>query len=245
MTVLVKDENHNLDTRSVLLSSPIYSNLPLYLKDTLYSMGSRRIFKKGRFLFMEGERLDCIYFIISGTCREYYSDEKGEEYLSRIYEPYSFVSLHSAVNQQHIYSYSCRAINTTTCFTFPAKPFLKLATQEAEFCFNIATILSNDYEITCRKNCLCKKTQAVARVAGYLLRQHKTKCIVPGCECRITPCHGFIDLHPISMFAHDISLSRETFSRSLRELHAKGIINNQRGMIHIIDTEKLKMVCGI
>lgn len=243
MPISVKDNADKLSIRNALLDSAIFLNLPLPLQKKLYDTGSLCRFQKGNFLFMEGENLNFIYYIVSGICREYYSDESGQEYLRRIHNQDSYISLHSVANREKIYNYSCLAVKETICFTLPKESFLKLADNEPKLGLNIASVLSGEYEDACRKNCLCNKTQATARVAGYLLKKISAPAVVRSLTA-IKP-HAVIDLRPLGLFASDISLSRETFSRILTEFHLLGVIDHQRGVVNIIDEKKLKVICGL
>lgn len=245
MNMLIKNKAEDTVLQESLLNSPLFFRLPYCLQQKLYGIGSLSTFNRDDDLFREEHKIKTIYYLLSGTCKEFYIDESGEEYIRRSYRPGNYISLHSAFSEQQLYSYYCSAITAATSYSFPREKLNELISDNPQLAGNVISILSEEYESSCRKSCLHKKPQAMARVAGYILRRSKTLCISPDCRCNLKSCHGQIDIRPISLSASNISLSRETFSRVLTRLHRQNIIKNHRGLLSIIDEDKLKKICGI
>lgn len=246
MEILSKYEISEADIRENLLYSPLFFGLSRKLQHELLAMGTLCRWRRNDCLFMDGDTVESVYYLVSGKIKEYYCNGYGYEYLRRVFYPGCYVSLHSVVNQVQSYTYSCVAVRASRCFVLPGKPFHDLLKRKSELCLKAAVLISMDYENSCRKICLCKKARAASRVAGYLLRKYK-----PLCFCALRHCNikhhqqGLIDLRPLELAASDVCLTRETFSRALLKLQGRDIIRCQRGVVEILDEDALKELCGI
>jgi CRP-like cAMP-binding protein len=146
--------------------------------------------------------------------------------------PGSYISLHMTFTETRRYSYYCEALNPSTCFSWDAEFFLRLARQEPSFGFHVAAAMSGYFEDSCRLNCICRNPQAASRVAGYLLHRCANRAKMS------------IDIRPVGLTAHDVCLRRETFSKVLASLKKKNIIRMQKGIVEILDIDELKKISG-
>jgi CRP-like cAMP-binding protein len=245
MNILPQNEINNKNLRESLLNSPLFDGLSNNLQDEILSMGTLRRYQRHECLFVEDDPVEYIYYLISGTIKEYYSDGFGDDFLRRVFRPGCYVSLHSVVKQVQSYNYTCMAVQATHCFVLPGNPFHAILKREIELCLKVAVLLSGDYESSCRKNCLCKKTHAVSRVAGYLLSKQNLMCSSSEYHCNQKCQKGQVDLRPLELSACDVCLARESFSRALLMLQERGIVRSRRGVIDILDEDALKVICGI
>ena len=249
---LSQQEINNAAIRKSLLCSPLFSDLSHDLQNDLLAMGTICRWKRNEYLFMDGDTVESVYYLVSGKIKEYYCNGSGDEYLRRIFGPGCYISLHSVINKEQYHTYSCVAVQASDCLVLPGKPFFELLKREAKLSLKVAVLLSRDYENSCRKNCLCKKSQAIARVAGYLLSKQEPACtypppgvVPPRCHCNIKCCQNQVDLRPLELAASDICLARETFSRALLILQERNIVRNRRGVVDILEKDTLKVMCGI
>ena len=222
-------------TPAVLEQSPLFDTLPVTLQHTLAGLGKMRSLKKGELLFMAGDPVDAVFFLFSGKLKEYFSTESGEVCLRRLILPGAYVSLHSVFMDRPIYSYTCEAVRPTEYFVWKSRDFLELLIREPALGYRTAVVLSGYIEDSCRLQCLCRKTQAIPRVAGYLLRH----AVLPGPHTK-----GGLqaNIRPLELTASNICLARETFSRALSALQENGYIRTRGGVAEILDIKGLKQI---
>lgn len=224
--------------------SPLINGLPEGMAKDLIENGIVRSYKKGEFLFMAGDPLDTVFFIMSGKLKEYYSTEMGDICLRRILLQGGYISLHSIFSNRPYHTYTCEVVHATVCFSWKTKFLFKHLTREPELGLRVAQILSGCFETSCRLNCLCRKPNVESRVAGYLLRQCNDCPTEVFCSC---PRHGSrtqADIRPLNLTANDICIARETFSRILSSFQTMDLIRIQHGMVEILDIEALKKISG-
>jgi len=147
-----------------------------------------------------------------------------------------------AMSSEEVYPYSCEVISNATIFAWRASDFRRLVSRQPELSQRILQLLSSYVEASCRKICLCRKSQAVSRVAGYLLSIDKDN--QEGCPCylRLTGGKRAANIRPVSFSASDVCLARETFSRAVSLLQDQNLIKINQGHVDILDVEGLKRV---
>ena len=100
-------------------------------------------------------------------------------------------------------------------------------------------------ERSCRHTCLCRKSQAVSRVAGYLLSRHRWLCCRRAAACPTGNVVATLNLRPMAITASELCLARETFSRALSQLQRQNLIRVAQGEVELIDIGALKQVSGV
>ncbi|MDR1726643.1 MAG: Crp/Fnr family transcriptional regulator [Acidobacteriota bacterium] len=227
------------DERDILTRSPLVKDLSPELQERLLQMGVARKLHKGEFLFMEGDPVRSIHCLLAGKLKEYYASESGESCLRCIQVPGSHISLHVAFTQARRHSYHCEALSPSTCFSWDVETFKRMVKQDSALAFHVASALSGNFEDFCRLTCICRKPQALPRVAEYLLHRC-ANC--DGCPGRDDRPGLSADLRPLGLAATDICLARETFSRALAALQKKDVIRLRNGIVEIRDLDALKRI---
>jgi CRP-like cAMP-binding protein len=237
--------NHPLsaEQRECLLASPLLAGLDVVRQEEVIALGCIRKWKRGDFLFMDGAPVNCIYYLLNGKAREYYCNGSGAEFQRCLAHPGSHIGLHNTLNREARHTHTCAALTPIVAFAWQASSFIGYLRRHPEIGLAVATILSRSFESSCRRNCLCQKTGARSRIAGYLLSRLCVQCEQPcGCSREAHPLH--IDLRPLTHAAEDINLARETFSRTLSVFHDEGILSCSRGMVIIHNVDALKNLSG-
>lgn len=229
--------------RRILLQSSMLNGLPAEIKEKVLSSGQARTWSRGKMIFMDGSPIEHFYYVISGKVKEFYYNGSGEEYLRRVIYPGCYISLYSLFKEETVHTYSCATLAETEVIAWSTDNFLELLKQCPKLGMQVALVLSNIYERTCRLNCICKKKSARAKVAGYLLSKLNPTCGHYSCSI-IGDCR-WIDLRPISLAAEEVGLARETFSRNLTRLEKEGFIAQERGIVSIANMDGLKLVSGV
>lgn len=230
--------------RQALLGSPLLANLDAARQEELITLGSIREWKRGDFLFMAGDPVNAIYYLLTGKAREYYCNGSGDEFQRCLAHPGCYLSLHNVLNREDRHTNSCMALTPVAAFAWPSSVFAAYLQRHPEIGLEVAITLSRSFESSCRRNCLCQKVGAKSRIAGYLLSKLCLQCEQP-CGCSREPHAHHIDLRPLTHAAEDINLARETFSRTLVSFQDEGIISCRRGMVVIHDVDALKNLSGI
>lgn len=231
--------------KTFLLGSQLINGLPDTLQTQLLKIGISTSIKRKELLFMAGDAINYIYFIFSGKVKEYYTTETGEDCLRSILVPGSYISLPLVFSKQQTYSYTCEAVSEVRYFKWGMKDFMTILHREPSLGFKVSCILSCCIENSCRLQCLCRKTQAVSRVAGYLLRQCNPLYLSPAFHSKDKHLKFKADIRPIEQTASDICLARETFSRALSSLQKKNYILVKNGIVEILDVDALKEMSGV
>ncbi len=240
----------SLENLHALHDSPLLCNLAPDLRDELIELGSPRAWKRGSYLFDEGNPIRHFFYFFDGKAREYYCDNAGVEYLRRLAHPGCYIGLHNALGNKKHHSHRCQALTTVAAYAWPVVGFMEYLGRHPAIGLAVSGILAEYFEHSCRKNCLCRKPAARSRVAGYLLSRLfcvdcARKCYRRRHHCKYHDCKHLIDLWPLTQAAEDINLTRESFSRTLLTLQKDGIVDCDHGKIAILDLNALKTISGI
>ena len=228
--------------RDMLLNSPLVSGLSAQLQCELIERGCYTSHKRGEFLFMDNDTIDHVYYLLSGKAREYYCTGDGSDCLRCLHSPGSYISLHMAMSQEQIYPYSCEILRSASFYTWKVSDLKQIVSEESELSHKMLLLLSSYVEASCRKICLCRKSQAVSRVAAYLLSLDKGNQVGCPCYASLTANKTSANIRPVNFSANDVCLARETFSRALTLLKDKNLVNIDQGYVNILDVEGLKRV---
>nr|WP_320009490.1 Crp/Fnr family transcriptional regulator [uncultured Desulfobulbus sp.] len=198
--------------RTGLLFSPLLLRLSPELQQELQAMATFRPLRRGEHLFFEGEPIRQFHYLLSGRIKEYYSTNEGEQCLRHIALPGHYLSLHQLLSKHINYSYSARAIAASHCWSWPINYFSDIMHREPTVSVQIILLLSENVEHSCRHTCLCRKSRALAKVAGYLLSKNRQLTRQARLMGRKTPS-VLIDLRPLKLAADEICLARDFFPR--------------------------------
>lgn len=227
-----------------MLRTPLLQGLTPDIQNQLQTMANIRTLRRGEYLFLEGEAINSFHYVFSGRVKEYYPAGDGEQCLRRIALPGTYLSLHQLLSDCHTYSYSAMAIASGRCWSWPVDLFMELMQQEPSLPMQVGRLLSENVELSCRHACLCRKTRALSKVAGYLLSKNRQMAqqlsIMGGRQPTIR-----IDLRPLELAAAEICLVRETFSRALACLDERKLIHVDYGVVELLNEEGLKRISSV
>jgi CRP-like cAMP-binding protein len=237
-------ERSTIKERTGLLYSPLLLRLSPELQQQLQTMAIFRPLRRGEHLFFEGEPIRQFHYLLSGRIKEYYPTSEGEQCLRHIALPGHYLSLHQLLSRHINYSYSAMAIAASHCWSWPIDFFSDLMHRDPAVSMQVVRLLSENVEHSCRHTCLCRKSRALAKVAGYLLsksRQLTRQARLIGSK---TPSVQ-IDLRPLELAADEICLARETFSRALSCLTEQGLVHVRHGVVELLNEEGLIQVSKV
>lgn len=232
--------------KTEILKTPLLNGLDRDLQEGLMEKAMIHQWRKGEFLFFDGESIDAMHYVLRGKAREYYCNAEGDECLRFLHQEGSHISLHHVCTELSQYTYSCEALTTLVCVSWLIEDLKSLQEQSVCLACRMAQLLSHGVEDSCRHICLCRKTQALSRVAGYLLsRKPLGTALSPLPLHLVSAKKAQANLKPLCFSASDICLARETFSRALSSLQEQKLISVEQGTLQILDEDGLKRVSGI
>nr|WP_320013196.1 Crp/Fnr family transcriptional regulator [uncultured Desulfobulbus sp.] len=233
-----------MQERTGLLKSPLLLRLSPELQQQLQTMAIFRPLKRGEHLFFEGEPIHHFHYLLSGRIKEYYPTSEGELCLRHIALPGHYLSLHQLLSKHINYSYSAQAIAACRCWSWPINFFSDMMSREPSVSMQVVRLLSENVEHSCRHTCLCRKSRALAKVAGYLLSKKGHLTRQARLIGNITPSIQ-IDLRPLELAADEICLARETFSRALTILTEQELVQVRHGVVELLDEQGLREVSTV
>lgn len=186
---------------------------------------------KGEHIFHAEEPMHNLYAVRSGSCKDYWLDENGNERIDNFYFPGDIVGIESIPQQKHIYSLS--ALEDSQLCIIPLEGLYELMQKSEHVLKRIMTIvgykMQNDRHVHITTN-------ANQRVADFILN----------ILYRLQEREGYHQQLILPMSQLDISnylgMAHETVNRVLRKFHREKIINIENKNIHILDEECLQCI---
>jgi CRP-like cAMP-binding protein len=192
-----------------------------------------RLYKQKRYVFMDGDQLDRVFFIHHGKVKIYKTDPTGKEYIIYILEPGDMFPNAGFFSQSNFRA-NAKVLEDTNLIVMPIKNFEALLISQPKLCIKFlkalgeriddlggrleAQMLHNTYEqIILLLIRLCQSNgEKIAK--GYKLKTKFTN----------------------SDLAKMIGTSRESVCRTLNLLKEKGYIFLSEEGLYIIDKDSLK-----
>lgn len=192
---------------------------------------SRRIYRKGDRLFMEGEQPNELFFIIRGDVKTFRINYDGKELITGMYRDGQFVG-YLCLLKNTSYNESAVALAETEVSTIPAEDFLSLIHTNREVAARFIKILSNNlFEV--EKRLLDLAYQSVRqRVASALLYLYKQQGLDRGSDPLIKIARKDI--------AGIVGTAIESLNRTLADFRDEGFIEITGGGLRIKQMDKLE-----
>ena len=195
---------------------------------------------KDEFVFMKGDKADKVIFVLSGRIKKYYLNGEGEENIIKVYREEEILGLSAIFRNPSIRGSNCQAIEASHLLVIPDCCIRNGMNASVKMRDNVLGILAGRIEDANVNHFLVQKTSAKCRVASYIVNLHFSS----SADC--SSCkNNCIDLSPIALSAQEVGLTRETFTRVLRELKNSGYIDIDRGKLKVNDGEALKQIATI
>ena len=189
------------------------------------------IIQPGEHLYYIHDNLEYLSAVYSGTCKDYFIDMDGQEYVNNFYLSGDILGLESIPGRKFLFS--AMAITKTEICLIPYEALLEKAGDNLMLQNRLLNIMAykmqNDKQIRL-------KTNAKQRVADFLLNMYR----------RIEERNKVANKLQLPMSQFDISnllgLAYETLSRILHGLAKENIIKLVNKEIHIVDVEALQAI---
>lgn len=214
------------DVQQKLATHPLFEGMGRSQQSWLFTVGESIALGKHDYLFRRGEQSGRLYVLLSGHIKLSIPSDKAQEKVLEFLSP-GDVFGESALLTGHVAITDAQALGPSELLAFEGKDIMVAVTRVPSFAQQILTNLSQRVETLFRDMESTSLLSAAQRVAEYLLRQPRV-----GNQARL-PFHK-------RAIASKLGLQPETFSRSLQQLAADGLISVRGARVVIHDADKLQ-----
>ena len=224
-TNLTKDKCRNCN-RMCINSLTVISGLDEARRIQIMDSAIRKKYRKGSYLFREGDPCDGIYLLHTGKIKLCTYDSDGREEIVGIFWAGEIIWEGIFIDGSE-YSYDAVCLDTTDCCKIPRQEIESMM-EDPHVSLSVIRLLSQKLRAANERVLLLATEDPKARIAGFLLRQSKyarSDTIV----MRLEEISASIHLRP------------ETVSRKIKELERDGVITKTgQSSIRILDFQALR-----
>ncbi|WJQ13373.1 Crp/Fnr family transcriptional regulator [Geobacillus stearothermophilus] len=223
--------NHWMKDR--LKAVPLFRELSDYELDSLVAISHVRVYKPRTFVFMQGDPLERVYFIHSGTVKIYKTDFSGKEQIVSILQTGEMFP-HAGFFLKGTYPAHAEVVEEATLIAIPIHDFEQVLMASPELCIKLFRVMGE--KIVDLQNRLEAQVlhNTYEQIVLLLLRLTRTNAVKQGKWHRLTAHVTNREL------ANMIGTARETVSRTLSQLKRKGLIDVDEHGFYLIDQEGLE-----
>jgi CRP/FNR family transcriptional regulator len=216
-----------------LKNVPLFRELSDHELESLVSISQVRVYKPRTFVFMQGDPLERVYFIHSGTVKIYKTDMSGKEQIVSILQTGEMFP-HVGFFLKGTYPAHAEVMDEATLIAIPIDDFEQTLICYPELCIKLFRVMGE--KIVDLQNRLEEQIlhNTYEQIIMLLLRLTKTNAVRQGKLYRLTAHVTNREL------ANMIGTSRETVSRTLSQLKRKGLIDINEDGFYLIDKEGLE-----
>lgn len=214
------------DVQQKLATHPLFEGMGRSQLNWLFSVGEVITLAKHAYLFRRGEQSGRLYVLLTGHIKLSIPAERGQEKVLEFLSP-GDVFGESALLANHSAITDAQALGPSELLGFEGKDVMVAVTRVPSFAQQILTNLSQRVETLFRDMESASLLSAAQRVAEYLLRQPRVGNLAK------LPFHK-------RAIASKLGLQPETFSRSLQQLAADGLISVRGARVVIHDADRLQ-----
>lgn len=220
-------------TQQALAASEWFSDLTPAVVEKLAALARRRKLADGGLLFVKGDAADGLYGVVSGRIRVVATAADGKELLVNLYEPggwFGEISMFDGLPRTH----DAFAVGATELLLIPREKFLALLTQQPE-------LYPHFLQMLCKK--LRRSFSWIEYVAFMPLPTRLAARLLELAQAYGKPVTDgvLIDLHlPQEDLGRMLNASRQSVSKELNQLEARGLIRIEYGRVLIRDKAALK-----
>jgi len=200
-------------------------------------MRRHRLLKKGERLFLQGDALQSLFIVRSGSVKTYYISDDGEQQVTGFHFPGQVLGVNGFENR--VQTVSVEALETTSVCELNCDDFdrlcEKLPTFRHEFYRSIGRELAQDK----RHMLVLGKLHADQRLADFILQIASLK------KARGQVYGEFILSMARTDIANYLGVAGETVSRLLTRFQLDGLISIKRRVVTVVNLYKLQSLAGI
>ncbi|WP_324669975.1 Crp/Fnr family transcriptional regulator [Geochorda subterranea] len=222
----------------VLRRTGLFEGLDEGLLATIAALLRRRHYRRGMFIFLEGEPVEAVYFIESGSVKASTMDADGREHVLNVLGPGTFFP-HVGFLDGGPAPATAQALEETTVWVMERAAFYTLLTREPQMAVQMVAVLGRHIRrlhAQLREMGMQAVQARLARVLLRLARQLGEPAPAGG-----RPEAVRIQVHLSHQdLAGMAATTRETVSRLLARWRRAGLIRVERGYIVVDDPARLQ-----
>lgn len=194
-----------------------------------------RKFKARDVIYMEGDSINSLYYIVSGKVKMFKTNEAGKELITGILNTGEFFGYQALLDELRSNN-TVEAIEDTEIALIPQKDFFDLIHNNPDVAIKLMRFISSNYESAEERLLMLAYDSARRKVAEALLMMADKE----GKKKQDEIC--------FPVMREDISgiagISPESVSRNLSDFREEGLIETSGSEIRIVSKEKLEKIKG-
>jgi CRP-like cAMP-binding protein len=212
---------------------PLFHELSDHELDSLVAISQVRNYKPRTFLFMQGDPIEYVFFIHSGTVKIHKTDVSGKEQIVSILQTGEMFP-HVGFFRKGTYPAHAEIVEEAVLIEIPIAEFEQTLIRYPELSMKLFRVMGE--KIIDLQNRLEEQIlhNTYEQIVLLLLRLTKSNAIQQGDYYRLTAHFTNREL------ANMIGTSRETVSRTINQLKRKDLIKLNDDGFYLIDAERLE-----
>lgn len=191
-------------------------------------------FKKGDYIIRQGEKVEFLYLLVSGTCRRTTITEKGDEIIFGIKKPSDDI-IRSLVGVLVLYSNGISANDfiadtKCNCYRIPKQTFLGYVQDKPDILNRLIHLAMEGSRELASSFQARQEGKVANRLCELLLKNAQQR------QGKLLVSKEYSNLNQISRF---LGVHRVTVARIIKALKEEGVIYKEEDGIVILDKEKL------
>jgi len=219
--------------KAILQRNFLFCDLPESALDQLASLASRKTFRKGEVVFLEGDAGDALYGVISGSIRVATSNNDGKQIFLNMMEHGDVFGEISVIDGQPRTA-SAEAAESTSLIVIQRRDFQELVEHEPVVAIHLLQILCQRLRWTTdivHEAMLLPAPGRIAKRLLHLVSAHGRETEA-GLELRMSQA----DL------ANFLGVSRQIVNQNLQDWREAGWIDLQRARVIVLDSGALEQI---
>ncbi len=211
---------------------PLFSDLPDAELARVATGCELRRLSRGDTIFHYGEPCEEFHVVVTGQIKLFALSQTGQEKVIELVGPgHSFAEALMFTSKPYILN--AQALTSTLLLTVGKQPIVEEIERDPRFCMRMLAGISRRLHGLVHDIESGALQSGVQRVIGYLLREYQFEANAPE--------QAFTVALPVSKatIASRLSLTPEYFSKVLRELEDRGLIEMDKRDIRIVDPKRL------
>ena len=199
--------------------------------EEFFSQFKHLTYKKGEILIRADDEPQGIFYLKSGTVRQYSISKDGEEQTLTLYKPISYFPMMWAINNTPN-AYYFEALTDVEVYRAPRDAVLEFIKKEPDVLYDLTSrIYSGMHGLLSRMEYLLFSS-AYNKILFTLINNATRFGVCENGEIRLHMTHK-----DIAAFS---GLTKETISREIKKLEEKGLVKNQNQLLIIKDVKILE-----
>ena len=187
----------------------------------------------GQLFFQAGESATHFFMVLEGQIKLSKLSLQGHEKVIEIIPPGETFAEALMFLERPTYPVNATAIGKTRLMSFESGPYTEILRSSTETCFRLMGDMSQRLKFLINEIEILSLQNASYRLANYLWKRWRLE----------QPADGIIELKtPKGVIASRLSITPETFSRTLHGFIEKGILQVDGVRVTILDPEALRVI---